>query len=134
MQLTRYGGPLTGTPRWSPDGMNIAFDTRPEGQADIYVVSSIGGTPRRDDQVGVRGCSALVVGGWRVDLFRLEPYRRVAGLARAGGRRRGRAGHHGWRLCGLRIAGRPLSLLREGSSHGGPLAQAAAQAAPRSRC
>ena len=47
VQLTRYGGPLTGTPRWSPDGMNIAFDTRPEGQADIYVVSSIGGVPRR---------------------------------------------------------------------------------------
>ena len=40
-------GHLTGTPRWSPDGMNIAFDTRPDGQADIYVVSSIGGTPRR---------------------------------------------------------------------------------------
>ena len=47
VQLTRYGGPLTGTPRWSPDGMNIAFDTRPEGQADIYAVSSIGGAPRR---------------------------------------------------------------------------------------
>jgi len=27
--------------------MNIAFDTRPDGQADIYTVSSIGGTPRR---------------------------------------------------------------------------------------
>ena len=28
VQLTKYGGPLTGTPRWSPDGMNIAFDTQ----------------------------------------------------------------------------------------------------------
>jgi Tol biopolymer transport system component len=27
--------------------MSIAFDTRPEGQADIYVVSSNGGEPRR---------------------------------------------------------------------------------------
>jgi Tol biopolymer transport system component len=27
--------------------MHIAFDTRPEGQADIYVISSYGGTPRR---------------------------------------------------------------------------------------
>jgi Tol biopolymer transport system component len=27
--------------------MNLAFDTRPEAQADIYVISSIGGTPRR---------------------------------------------------------------------------------------
>jgi Tol biopolymer transport system component len=47
VQLTRFGGPLTGTPRWSPDGMSIAFDARPEGQADIYTVSSIGGAPRR---------------------------------------------------------------------------------------
>ena len=38
---------MTGTPRWSPDGMNVAFDTRPDGQADIYVISSIGGVPRR---------------------------------------------------------------------------------------
>jgi Tol biopolymer transport system component len=50
VQLTRYGGPLTGTPRWSPDGMTVAFDTRPDGQADIYAVSSIGGTPRRITQ------------------------------------------------------------------------------------
>jgi dipeptidyl aminopeptidase/acylaminoacyl peptidase len=47
VQLTRFGGRLTGTPRWSPDGRNIAFDTRPEGQADIYVAAATGGAPRR---------------------------------------------------------------------------------------
>ena len=35
----------SGSPQ--PDGMQIAFDTRPGGQAEIYVVSSNGGTPRR---------------------------------------------------------------------------------------
>jgi Tol biopolymer transport system component len=63
VQLTRFGGPLTGTPRWSPDGMNIAFDTRPEGQADIYVVSSNGGTPRRV----TRSEAEDVVPSWSTD-------------------------------------------------------------------
>ena len=63
MQLTRFGGPLTGTPRWSPDGMNIAFDTRPEGQADIYVVSSNGGAPRPV----TRAASEDVVPSWSRD-------------------------------------------------------------------
>jgi Tol biopolymer transport system component len=63
VQLTKFGGPLTGTPRWSPDGMNIAFDTRPEGQADIYVVSSIGGTPRRV----TRSEAEDVVPSWSTD-------------------------------------------------------------------
>jgi dipeptidyl aminopeptidase/acylaminoacyl peptidase len=45
--LTHFGGPLTGSPRWSPDGKWIAFDSRPEGQADIYLVPSAGGAPRR---------------------------------------------------------------------------------------
>ncbi len=63
VQLTKYGGPLTGTPRWSPDGMNIAYDGRPDGQADIYVVSSIGGTPRRV----TRSDAEDVVPSWSVD-------------------------------------------------------------------
>jgi dipeptidyl aminopeptidase/acylaminoacyl peptidase len=46
--LTTFAGSLTGTPRWSPDGNWIAFDSRPYGQPDIFVInSSGGGTPRR---------------------------------------------------------------------------------------
>jgi Tol biopolymer transport system component/DNA-binding winged helix-turn-helix (wHTH) protein len=49
--LIESGPYLTGTPRWSPDGRWIAFDSRsssdPKGNADIYVISADGGQPRR---------------------------------------------------------------------------------------
>jgi Tol biopolymer transport system component len=38
---------LTGTPRWSPDGRQIAFDSRPGEDSEIYVISAEGGAPRR---------------------------------------------------------------------------------------
>ena len=43
---------VTGTgdhmsPRWSPDGRRLAFDARPNGQADVYVVDAAGGRPHR---------------------------------------------------------------------------------------
>jgi Tol biopolymer transport system component/DNA-binding winged helix-turn-helix (wHTH) protein len=52
MQLVERGPHLTGTPRWSPDGRWIAFDSRSsdsgkEGNADIYVTGAEGGQPRR---------------------------------------------------------------------------------------
>ena len=43
MRLTNIGGPVTGTPRWSPDGRQIAFDSMEGSNRDIYVVSSNGG-------------------------------------------------------------------------------------------
>jgi Tol biopolymer transport system component len=46
-QLTHIGGALTGTPRWSPDGAFVAFDSRPDGQADIYTIPAAGGDMRR---------------------------------------------------------------------------------------
>ena len=36
-----------GTPRWSPDGRYIAFDSPKSGTPDIYVVSAQGGPVRR---------------------------------------------------------------------------------------
>jgi YD repeat-containing protein len=38
---------LTGSPRWSPDGNYLAFDSRPEGTSSIYVIASSGGQPKR---------------------------------------------------------------------------------------
>ena len=51
VQLTNFGGPVPGTPRWSPDGRQIAFDfftaPAPAGPLEIYVVNADGGPPRR---------------------------------------------------------------------------------------
>jgi Tol biopolymer transport system component/DNA-binding winged helix-turn-helix (wHTH) protein len=44
VQLTNLHG--CGTPRWSPDGMWVAFDTTGNGAQGVYVVSAQGGTPR----------------------------------------------------------------------------------------
>jgi WD40 repeat protein len=46
VQLTHFNS-LTGTPRWSPDGQQIAFDSGAGGNVDVYVVDSEGGSPRR---------------------------------------------------------------------------------------
>ena len=45
-QLTSFGGALTGTPRWSPDGKQIAFDSRAGGEANVYVIDANRGVPR----------------------------------------------------------------------------------------
>ena len=47
VQLTSFGGPLTGTPRWSPDGRQISCDTRPEAHPNIHILSADGGPVRR---------------------------------------------------------------------------------------
>jgi len=47
VQLTNFSGPKVGSPSWSPDGRQIAFDARPEGNPDIFVISAEGGRPRR---------------------------------------------------------------------------------------
>jgi Tol biopolymer transport system component/DNA-binding winged helix-turn-helix (wHTH) protein len=47
VQLTSFGGPLTGTPRWSPDGRWISFDSRPGPHPNVYVISAEGGVPKR---------------------------------------------------------------------------------------
>lgn len=47
VQVTSFGGALTGTPRWSPRGDTLAFVSYEEGQADVYVVDGQGGGLRR---------------------------------------------------------------------------------------
>jgi eukaryotic-like serine/threonine-protein kinase len=46
-QITRFGGPQSGTPHWSPDGHRIAFDSRVEGRSEIFIIAADGGAPRR---------------------------------------------------------------------------------------
>src|SRR5262249_52279978 len=41
------GGPPVGSPRWSPDGSKIAFDSRLPGVASVYVVGANGGPATR---------------------------------------------------------------------------------------
>jgi TolB protein len=40
-------GAHSGTPRWSPDGERIAFDSNVEGQWEVYVISANGGRLQR---------------------------------------------------------------------------------------
>jgi Tol biopolymer transport system component len=46
-QLTNFGGPHAGSPRWSPDGKQIVFDVHSSNMGHIYTVSVEGGPPRR---------------------------------------------------------------------------------------
>ena len=47
IRLTSFGGPEVGSPRWSPDGKQLAFDSHAKGHADIYELNVEGGLPRR---------------------------------------------------------------------------------------
>lgn len=53
----------TGSPAWSPDGKEIAFDTRVNGNPDIWVVNADGGAPRRITS----GADEDVVPSWSRD-------------------------------------------------------------------
>ena len=48
-QLTHMGAVVSGFPRWSPDGKNIVFHSRPNGFAGLYLISAEGGTAHRLD-------------------------------------------------------------------------------------
>jgi eukaryotic-like serine/threonine-protein kinase len=48
VQLTRGPGQVQGTPRWSPDGRRIAFNSQAaDGRMDIWTIDAEGGAPRR---------------------------------------------------------------------------------------
>jgi len=46
VQLTSFES-TAGTPRWSPDGRRILFDSRGSGSYDLYTVDARGGAPQR---------------------------------------------------------------------------------------
>jgi Tol biopolymer transport system component len=54
VQLSFFGIQMTGTPRWSPDGTLIAFDSRIGGEANIYIVDPHEGVPRKLN-IDIRG-------------------------------------------------------------------------------
>src|SRR5262249_1231680 len=55
-QVTSFTGPFfTGTPRWSPDSNQLAFESLVGGQPDIYIVDANGGVPRRVNPEGPHG-------------------------------------------------------------------------------
>ena len=47
LRLTDYDGPRCAFPAWSPDSQWIAYEARPEGQSEIYMISPEGGQPQR---------------------------------------------------------------------------------------
>src|SRR5262245_36820621 len=47
VRLTSFGGPLTDSPRWSPDGERIVFQSHSRGQLDVSLINVRGGTPEK---------------------------------------------------------------------------------------
>lgn len=45
-QLTHLGGPMISSPRWSPDGTQIAFDARVGAHSGVHLIPASGGDPR----------------------------------------------------------------------------------------
>jgi eukaryotic-like serine/threonine-protein kinase len=47
VQLTSFGKNSAGSPRWSPDGLRLAFDVWSSGEANVLTIDSRGGAARR---------------------------------------------------------------------------------------
>jgi len=47
VQITSFGKNSAGSPLWSPDGLRLVFDVWSSGAANLFIVDSHGGAPRR---------------------------------------------------------------------------------------
>ena len=75
---------MTGSPRWSPDGRQIAFDSWEKGRSNIFVVSRGGRLATLSHRENTRCLSAELVEGWALDLLLLESQWRQSDLEDAG--------------------------------------------------
>lgn len=46
-RVTYMNGPTTGSAHWSPDGSTLVFDSRPNGNGDLFLIPVAGGTPKQ---------------------------------------------------------------------------------------
>ena len=82
IQLTDFGGPPVTMPRWAPDGRQIAFNARVDGNADIYLIDANGGAPVRLTEHEASDVAPELVAGLDDGLLLVEPQRDVGGVAR----------------------------------------------------
>ena len=109
VQLTSFGGPMVGTPRWSPDGRRIAFDGAlgyPRHRRRWRPIAA-----RRQRHTG--RCGPELVERWTMDLLRVQSHRTFGGLESACRRRTGGPDNEAGRICRVRVAGWQIPVLRE---------------------
>ena len=118
-QITSLGAPQLVVGGWSPDGARIVFDAAIAGNSDVYLVGIRWRAPASADLRTLHGRSSVVVGGWALDLLRVDTRRsdsgHLAGLSR---RRRSHPTDTQRRLRSAGISGRPVLLLSRSSSRG----------------
>ena len=106
-----------GSPRWSPDGKQIAFDGYAGGSSDIYVVPADGGKPSRVTSDARQRNPSELVSRRAVDLLRLGQGRQIADLEDSSFGRRARTGYAARRLFRVRDSGWAMALCRERPDH-----------------
>ncbi len=116
-RLTQEAGRRPGSPRWSPDGRSIVYDSQLEnGQSRIFIIDAAGGQPRRLTRTTEEEDDEALP-GWSRDgksiYFRSRAKRQDRGLASASRRWNTCAGHAlGWQR-GLRVLGWANAVLLE---------------------